>query len=120
MTPVTEQQRTVLGCDTALSKGNVKFGAGEYRKADFAGIGKKELAETQLHSPKVLKDMFIRAAKKADNTVDFIRSFRIVGVNQTRKLNNPIELLSLPIIRHADELVSIGFSIWLRVLSALL
>ena len=66
-----------------LIKNNVEFGTGECGKDDSAGIGRKELVETQLHGPKIMRDMFVRAARIARNNEDFVRSFKVVAFNQT-------------------------------------
>ncbi|KAI7856072.1 hypothetical protein BDC45DRAFT_71892 [Circinella umbellata] len=80
--PISEQAKSVRP-DLVLYKEDVEHGLGEVGKHDLSGIGKKEVVETQLHSPKVLKDMFLRAAAKVSDDEDFVRKFKTVCFNQT-------------------------------------
>ncbi|KAG2224152.1 hypothetical protein INT45_000167 [Circinella minor] len=79
---IKDQNKSVRP-DLVLVKNNVEFGTGECGKDDVAGVGKKELVETQLHGPKIMKDMFVRAARIAGDNEDFIRGFKVVSFNQT-------------------------------------
>ncbi|KAG2223235.1 hypothetical protein INT45_006116 [Circinella minor] len=80
--PISEQAKSVRP-DLVLCKEDVEYGLGEVGKYDLSGIGKKEVVETQLHSPKVLKDMFLRAAAKVGDDEAFVRKFKTVCFNQT-------------------------------------
>ncbi|KAI7856070.1 hypothetical protein BDC45DRAFT_533956 [Circinella umbellata] len=80
--PISEQAKSVRP-DLVLYKEDVEYGLGEAGKHDLSGIGKKEIVETQLHSPKLLKDMFLRAAAKVGNDEGFVRKFKTVCFNQT-------------------------------------
>ena len=73
--------------DLLLTKDNVEFGVGECGKIDLGSIGKKEILETQLHLPKLMKDVFTRAVSKAGNDVEFARKFQVVGFSHTCKVH---------------------------------
>ena len=66
--PVDEQQRSVRP-DFLLIKDGVEIAVGECGKEDLGGIGKKEIVERNLHVPKIMKDLFIRALRKGRNHI---------------------------------------------------
>ncbi|KAI7858204.1 hypothetical protein BDC45DRAFT_531963 [Circinella umbellata] len=72
--------------DLLLTKDNVEFRVGECGKIDLGAIGKNEILETQLHLPKLMKDVFTRAVSKAGNDVEFARKFQVVGFSHTYKM----------------------------------
>ena len=80
-----DMQQTSFRPDLILFRNGVEYGAAECGKADTAGIGKKEVIESQLHCPKVLKSMMNLAASKVENDEKTLRSIRIIGFIQFRK-----------------------------------
>ncbi|KAI9321409.1 hypothetical protein BX666DRAFT_972880 [Dichotomocladium elegans] len=63
--------------DLVLLKDGIEYGVGECGKMNPSEVGKKEIVETQLHVPKVAKDMLVRALAMGGNTVELLRSIRI-------------------------------------------
>ena len=84
VTPISAQIKSVRP-DLVLAIEDLEYGLGEVGKRDASGIGKKETVETQLHSPKVLKEMFRRAIAKAANDETLVRQFKTICFNQTCK-----------------------------------
>ena len=71
--------------DLTLFRFGMEFGAAECGKEDKAGVGKKEIVESNLRCPKILKSMLLHIGFKCDNDKDVIRSLKIIGVSQFRK-----------------------------------
>ena len=82
--PIADQIRSARP-DLLLSKNDIELGLGECGKNDFGGIGKKEIMETQLHGPKLMKDVFLRAVDKTNKDPNLIRKLQVVCFNQTCK-----------------------------------
>ncbi|KAL1935742.1 hypothetical protein VTP01DRAFT_4882 [Rhizomucor pusillus] len=59
--------------DLNLSKNGVEAGLAECGKDDTSEIRKKEIVKTQLHCPKVFKNMFLRAVARGGNGICFVR-----------------------------------------------
>ena len=103
-TSCIEGKQLAVRPDLIFYRNGVEYGAGEVGKEDLAGVGKKELIETQLHCPKVLKDMMNLAATKCGNKESLLRSLRLVAYNQTRKYTDYFEKVgSLFMYRSANE-----------------
>ncbi|KAG2218422.1 hypothetical protein INT45_013166 [Circinella minor] len=80
--PIAAQVKIVRP-DLVLTKENLEYGLGEVGKHGLFEIGKKEVVETKLHSPEVLKDMFLRAVAKTANDEKVVGQFKTVCFNQT-------------------------------------
>ncbi|KAI7852143.1 hypothetical protein BDC45DRAFT_537713 [Circinella umbellata] len=65
--------------DLVLYKNGVENGVAECGKGDNEGTGKKEIVETSLHCPKVMKSMLLHTASKCDNDKGVTRELRIIG-----------------------------------------
>ena len=67
-----------------LVKNGLEYGYSEIGKSlDAVSSDKKAIVESQLHSPKIMKDMFCAALAKADNDIDVARALKIVCLNET-------------------------------------
>ena len=82
--PVDGQQRSVRP-DFLLVKDGVEIAVGECGKEDLGGIGKKELMERNLHVPKIMKDLLVRALSKGRHQVSLAQKLKIVAINQNGK-----------------------------------
>ncbi|KAG2220827.1 hypothetical protein INT45_004488 [Circinella minor] len=88
---IDNQERSVTGMtaiaakspsirpDLVLYKNGVEYRVAECGKGDNEGTGKKEIVETNLHCPKVMKSMLLHAASKCDNDKGVTRALRIIG-----------------------------------------
>ncbi|KAI9494671.1 hypothetical protein BDB00DRAFT_301182 [Zychaea mexicana] len=65
--------------DLVLFQNGVEYGVAECGKGDDEEVGKKEIVETSLHCPKIMKSMFLHAASKCDNDEGVTRALQIVG-----------------------------------------
>ncbi|KAI7857712.1 hypothetical protein BDC45DRAFT_566159 [Circinella umbellata] len=70
---------TSIRPDLVLYKNGFEYGVAECGKGDDEGIGKKEVEETNLHCPKVMKSMFLHTTSKCDNNEDVTRKLQIIG-----------------------------------------
>ncbi|KAI8147539.1 hypothetical protein BJV82DRAFT_664771 [Fennellomyces sp. T-0311] len=87
-----EQKQQSVRPDLILFRNGVEFGTAECGKADDDGVWKKEIVEWQLHNPKVMKDMFLRAVSRVDNDLAIVRKLRIIGLNQNHIRMRPVVL----------------------------
>ncbi|KAI8139545.1 hypothetical protein BJV82DRAFT_246503 [Fennellomyces sp. T-0311] len=78
-----DAEQLSVGPDLIFFRNDVEYGVGEVGKEEVVGVSQKELIGTQLHCPKVLKDMLNMMAKKCNNKESIIRSLRAVAYNQT-------------------------------------
>ena len=71
---------TSIGPDLLLSKDGVGYAVGKYGKTDddVEGVGTKEIIETSLHCPKLMKSMFHHASSKCDNNKELMHALRII------------------------------------------
>ena len=72
--------------DLLLIRKEVEYGCSELGKIDDNVPSRKEIAETELHCPKTMKDIFDRAASLVKNDKAMIRKLRVVCFHQTSKL----------------------------------
>ncbi|KAI7860796.1 hypothetical protein BDC45DRAFT_5444 [Circinella umbellata] len=91
-TIVDNQERAITGLtgvrakicsirpDLVLFKNGVEYGVAECGKTDddAEGINKKEIVETNLHCPKIMKSMFHHASSRCDNDKDIMRALRVI------------------------------------------
>ena len=76
--------------DLMLVKNGLEYGCSELGKNLNAMTDKKEIVETQLHSPKIMKDMLVAALAKVNNNIDAARALKIVCFNETGMFDNDI------------------------------
>ena len=69
--------------DLLLIRKEVEYGCSEVGKVDDTVPSRKEIIETQLHCPKIMKDIFFRAANLANNDEDMLRKLCVVCFHQT-------------------------------------
>ena len=74
--------------DLMLVKYGVEYGCSELGKNLDAVTDKIEIVETQLHSPKTMKDMLVAALAKVNNNIDAARALKIVCFNETGMFDN--------------------------------
>ncbi|KAI7850504.1 hypothetical protein BDC45DRAFT_245774 [Circinella umbellata] len=79
--PIESQHRSVRP-DILIIKDGIEVAVGETAKLDVGGVTKKELVEKNLHSPKVMKDLYNVALSKGKNKESLARVLRIVAINQ--------------------------------------
>ena len=85
-----ETKKSASRPDLVLIKNGTEYGSSEVGKGEDAVTAKKELVETQLHGPKLMKDIFLRAAKEADNNISVTRALRTISFYRTGKETGPI------------------------------
>ena len=87
--------------DLVLYKNGIEYGVAECGKGDDKeATGKKEIVETSLHCPKIMKSMFLHTASKCDNDKDVTRALRIIGFTHFGKLSGYlIYIISLLLIK---------------------
>ncbi|KAG2217847.1 hypothetical protein INT45_008144 [Circinella minor] len=68
--------------DLVLFKNRLEYRVAECGKGGDEEIEKKEIVETNLHYPKVMKSMFLHTASKCDNNEDVTRRLQIIGFSQ--------------------------------------
>lgn len=76
--------------DLVLFKNGVEYGVAECGKGGDEEIGKKEIVETSLHCPKVMKSMLLHAVSKCDNDEEVTRALQVVGFSQFGKLSGTL------------------------------
>ncbi|KAI8146932.1 hypothetical protein BJV82DRAFT_575716 [Fennellomyces sp. T-0311] len=82
MAPINAQQPSFRH-DLLLFKNGVEFGTAECGKDDGSnGISQKELVETQLHCPKLLKSMLLQVSAKCNNRTSAVRKLKAIGFAQ--------------------------------------
>ncbi|KAI7848558.1 hypothetical protein BDC45DRAFT_306097 [Circinella umbellata] len=69
--------------DLVLLKNGVEYGTSEVGKSIDIVAGKKEIVESQLHSPKTMHDMLCAAHKRMNNDFNSVRDLKIVCFNET-------------------------------------
>ena len=65
----------------------MEYGVAECGKGDDEVTGKKEIVETSLHCPKIMKSMLLHTSSKCDNDKDVTRALRIIGFAHFGKLS---------------------------------
>ncbi|KAI7854600.1 hypothetical protein BDC45DRAFT_507653 [Circinella umbellata] len=65
--------------DLLLTKQEIEYGVAEHGGYDEACAGRKELFEKWLKLPKLIKDMFCRAARKVNYEKEYMRELKIAG-----------------------------------------
>ncbi|KAI9266574.1 hypothetical protein BDA99DRAFT_535997 [Phascolomyces articulosus] len=69
--------------DLVLLKDNIEFGCSELGKIDDPSSTTKVIIETQLHSPKTMKDMFCMVAECVMNDFGTVHHLKIVCFHNT-------------------------------------
>lgn len=81
--PIDDQQRSVRP-DTLVIKDGIYFALSECGE-DLGGIGKKEIVERKLHTPKILKDLFKHALREGGQQEALARVLKVVAWTQNGK-----------------------------------
>ena len=69
--------------DLVLVSNGFEYGCSEVGKSLSAIPDKKEIIESQLHSPKTMKDMLSYAIAETKHDPEVMRKLKIVGFSQT-------------------------------------
>ena len=72
--------------DLVLFRDGVEYGTAECGKGGDGCIGKKEIIETTLRCPKIMKSMLLHVGSKCDNDENVYRSMRIICFGQFGKV----------------------------------
>ncbi|KAG2213799.1 hypothetical protein INT45_009418 [Circinella minor] len=95
-TPISDQVKSSRP-DLLLTKDNVEFGVGECGKIDLGGIGKKEILETQLHLPKLMKDVFtIEQYLRQEMMLNLHESFKLLGLATPVSFRMTLSVMDCP------------------------
>ncbi|KAG2220806.1 hypothetical protein INT45_012475 [Circinella minor] len=70
---------TVWKPDLLLIEQEIEYGVAEHGGYDEACAGKKELFEKWLKLPKLIKDMFCRAAHKVNHEKEYLWELKVAG-----------------------------------------
>ncbi|KAI9246907.1 hypothetical protein BDA99DRAFT_526464 [Phascolomyces articulosus] len=68
--------------DLVLFRNGLEYGVGECGKGEDGEISKKEIVETGLHCPKMMKSMLLYSGAKCDNDEKVLRALRVVSFCQ--------------------------------------
>ncbi|KAI9276752.1 hypothetical protein BDA99DRAFT_554707 [Phascolomyces articulosus] len=68
--------------DFLLINNNLDIAVGECGKEDVGGIGKKEIVEKHLHTPKIMKDILVRILAKGCGASSLARAIKVTAINE--------------------------------------
>ncbi|KAI9246906.1 hypothetical protein BDA99DRAFT_543092 [Phascolomyces articulosus] len=68
--------------DLVLFNNGLEYGVGECGKGEDGEISKKEIVETRLHFPKMMKSMLLYSGAKCDNDEKVFLALRVVSFCQ--------------------------------------